>query len=352
MKEDWQVERYDPSGMRRLLEDFPQQCEEAIAIGRKAKVRFPRPSRIVVTGLGGSAIGGDLLRSYLAGESAVPIFVNRSYELPAFVGKDTLVIANSYSGNTEETLSAYRDAKKRGAKVIVLSTGGQLAEQAKRNRDSWVVIPSGLPHPPRAALGYAFFPMLLLMMKNGIAKEHQGELKETVSLLSRLRNRYSLESPLSGNHAKRIARALHGKLAILYSASERFDAVTLRWRNQLNENAKTLAYSHLLPEMNHNEIVGWEALKPIMNKAYVLVLRDRGDHPRVQYRMEITKGLIAPNAEGFEEVWSEGASLLARIFSLIHLGDWSSYYLAMLNRVDPMPVKKIDFLKSKLAERR
>jgi glucose/mannose-6-phosphate isomerase len=338
--------------MRKLLATFPEQCAEAIAIGREARVRLARPSEIVVTGLGGSAIGGDLLRSYLAGECSIPIFVNRSYNLPAFVGRRTLVLANSYSGNTEETLSAYRDAKKKGAAVVVISTGGKLAGLAKRNGDPWVAIPSGLPHPPRAALGYSFFPMLLLLIRNGIVRERRGELEATLGLLSGLRKRYCLENPTSGNRAKHIARALHGKLPILYSASERMDAVTLRWRSQLNENAKTLAYSHLLPEMNHNEILGWEALKPVMKNAYVLMLRDKGDHPRVQVRMELTKGLIAPQAGGYEEVWSEGKSLLARIFSLISLGDWVSFYLAMENRVDPMPVKKMDFLKKKLAERK
>jgi len=350
MREKWQVERYDPSGMRRLIDGFPEQCAEAIAIGRGAKVRLARPSEIVVTGLGGSAIGGDLLRSYVAGECPLPIFVSRSYDLPAFVGKDALVFVNSYSGNTEETVSAYRGAKRRKAKVVVISTDGKLSDLAKRNRDPWVQIPPGLP--PRAALGYSFFPMLLVLIRNGLVKDRRGDFEETLTLLAKLSIRYGLESALEKNRAKRIADALKDQLAIIYSSSERLDAVTLRWRNQLNENAKTLAYSHLLPEMNHNEIVGWEVLKPMMKKAYVLMLRDKGDHPRVQVRMEITKRLIAPQAAGYEEIWSEGNSLLARIFSLIHLGDWVSFYAAMRNRVDPTPVRKIDYLKAKLAERK
>ena len=152
------------------------------------------------------------MRSYLAGECSIPIFVNRSYDLPAFVGRKTLVLANSYSGNTEETLSAYRDAKKRRAAVVVISTGGKLAALAKRNGDPWVAIPSGLPHPPRAALGYSFFPMLLLLIRNGVARERNTKLEATLALLRSLPRRYGLENPISRNRAKRLARALHGKL--------------------------------------------------------------------------------------------------------------------------------------------
>jgi glucose/mannose-6-phosphate isomerase len=335
--------------MYNWIRDFPDQVETAAQIGKKARISLSVRGihTIVLTGLGGSAIGGDLLRSYLADELSIPFIVNRHYSLPAFVGKNSLVIVSSYSGNTEETNAAHREATKRGARVVCITTGGETATLAKRFKQPVVTIPGGLS--PRAALGYSFFPTLVLLTKLGLVKNNARAMSETVELLREKSRIYS--NPESAeNLAHRIAQQLHGKLPVIYSPAEHLDAVNLRWRGQIAENAKQLAFGHVLPEMNHNELVGWKGLKDLMRQMHVIFLRDRDTHRRVAVREGITKNLLAQYAGGVTEVWSEGRSLLARIFSLVYLGDWVSLYLAILNNEDPTPVKAIDYLKAELAK--
>ncbi len=333
----------------RLLVEFPQQVADAVRIARAVtvKVNVRRVQHIVVTGLGGSAIGGDLLRSYLADEMRSPIIVNRHYSLPAFVNQNSLVFVSSYSGNTEETVAAFREAVKRKAKAICISSEGKTASMAKRYGHPLITIPRGLP--PRAALGYSFFAMLIALNKLRLARFRESSWKETVSLLRDLSHRYSSIGS-THNPALEIAYRLKGRLPIVYSSTERFDSVNLRWRGQLAENAKVLSFGNVLPEMNHNELVGWCVLNNLMKNMVVLILRDRDDHRRVQKRIDITKDIVGEFAHSVTEVQSEGRSLLARMFSLIYLGDWVSFYLAILNRVDPTPVKVIDYLKSQLAK--
>ena len=343
------ITHYDPSGMRALIFDFPRQVEEAVAIGEGSKIKFPisKIQNIVVSGLGGSAIGGDLLRSYLADEMKIPIAVSRHYFVPAYVNNRSLVIVSSYSGNTEETISSYKDATARRAKILCITSGGTVKRLALQKKQSVIQIPGGLP--PRAALGYSFFPTLVVLSKLGFIKSKRTEIRETISLLKKKAMEYG-NAESSNNRALRIAESLQGRLPVIYASADRFDSVNVRWRGQLSENAKTLAYGHVFPELDHNEIVGWEVLKDVMKKIHVIILRDREDNARVQLRMNITEEVIRPFANGITEVHSEGTSLLARIFSLLYLGDWVSFYLAMLNGIDPTPVQKIDFLKNELAK--
>jgi glucose/mannose-6-phosphate isomerase len=344
-----QIEQCDPAGMGRLIAEFPQQVEKAVAIGEAAKVKLAVASirNIVVTGLGGSAIGGDLLRAYLADVCAVPIVVSRHYFLPEYVDEKTLVIVSSYSGNTEETNASYADAIKRKAKIFCVTSGGAVKATALKKKHPFIEIPGGLP--PRSALGYSFFPTLIALSKLGLIPLQKKAIKETIALLKSESALYAnIASP--ENLALRLAGQLRGQLPVVYSAADRFDAVNVRWRGQFSENAKVLAYGHVFPELNHNEIVGWGVLRDLMKQIHVLILRDRGDYKRVQLRMGITRDIVRDLAGTVTEVWSEGDSLLARLFSLIHLGDWVSFYLALENNVDPTPVKKIDFLKNELAK--
>ena len=339
----------DPSDMYRLIKEFPAQAREAIRIGNEASLKLSvRGIReIVLCGLGGSAIGGDLLKSYLGAELKVPFLVNRHYVLPGFVGPQTLVIISSYSGNTEETTTAHREAIKRKARILCISSNGLTATLAKKHRTPLISIPGGLP--PRAALAYSFFPLLIALGRLRLIKNKSREIKETVALLDEKSAAYSNPDP-AANRALQLATELRGRLSVIYSSTERFDAVNTRWRGQLAENAKTLSFGHVLPEMNHNELVGWKVLKEQMREMEVVFLRDRGDHPRVQVRMDITKQLIGQYTPHLVEVWSEGTSLLARMFSLVSLGDWVSYYLAILHGEDPRPVAVIDHLKTELAK--
>ena len=338
----------DTSNMYSLVKKFPEQVEEAISIGKAttARVSGRTIQNIVLCGLGGSAIGGDLLKSYLARELKVPFLVNRHYTLPGFVGKNSLVIISSYSGNTEETLSAFKEAEKRGAKILCISSGGEVGKIAKRKKTPIIKIPGGLP--PRAALGYSVFPLLITLRKLGLIKNKSSEISETIALLKQKSDEYGNPDSAS-NRAFQLAEQLRGRLGIVYSSTERFDAVATRWRGQMAENSKSLMFGHVLPEMNHNELVGWKALPEQMREIQVVFLRDKDDHPRVRVRMDITRGIIAEHTQHITELWSEGTSSLARMFSLVYLGDWVSFYLAILNGIDPTPVKVIDYLKNELS---
>ena len=342
------IEQYDRSGMRRLLAAFSLQVEHAVRIGREADiVKGPfSPANIVLTGLGGSAIGGDLLRSYLAKDLAVPFVVNRNYTLPEFVDQQTLVIVSSYSGNTEETIAAHLDAARRKARLLCISSDGETARIAARQKQPVITIPKAFP--PRAALGYSFFPTLIALARMKLIPPKDEEIRETIALLKKKSGLYM--SLTYKNPALELAKHLYTKLPIIYSSSDRLDAVNLRWRGQFAENAKVLAFGHVLPEMNHNELVGWKVLRRIMEDMAVVFLTDKDDHERVRLRIGITKDIVSQYAASAVEVQSEGKSLMARMFSLVYLGDWVSFYLAMLNGIDPTPVKVIDYLKNELGK--
>ena len=265
------IKRIDSKGMYTWIADFPTQIEEAVRIGKETKINLnvKGVQNIVLTGMGGSAIGGDLLRSYLAEELDVPFIVNRNYTLPKFVGKNTLVIISSYSGNTEETISAHKDAIKRKARVLCISTGGETAKSAKKFKQPWIHIPPGLS--PRAALGYSFFPLLVVLSRLGFVKAKDKDIKETIQLL---KNKSALFSnPNSPDNAPlKLAERIKGKLPIIYSPVEHLDTVNIRWRGQIAENAKQLSSGHVLPEMNHNELVGWKVLTEVMKQLHVIFL--------------------------------------------------------------------------------
>ncbi len=343
------IKRYDTLNMRKLLVEFPDQIADAVRLGKKATVPYNRSGidNIVVTGLGGSAIGGDLLRSYVAEELPVPFNVNRHYFLPEYVGKKSFIIVSSYSGNTEETIAAHTGAAKRKAHVFCISSNGETERMAAKFKQPFLKIPKG--YPPRAALGYSFFAPLIILSKMKLIGNKDNDIRETISLLKKKAKIYS--SLINKNNtALSIAQQLYGKLPVVYSSADRFDIVNVRWRGQLAENAKVLAFGHVLPEMNHNELVGWKVLKRQMEDMAVIFLRDKQDYDRVKVRMEIMKGIVGDFAGKVIEAESEGKSLLARMFSLIYLGDWVSYYLAIMNGIDPTPVKIIDYLKNELSK--
>jgi glucose/mannose-6-phosphate isomerase len=346
------IEKHDASRMLELIESFPEQCREAKRIGDSFDL--PKAFRqsyknIVCVGMGGSAIGADLVRSYIADDAKVPLSVNRNYTLPNFADEDTLVIASSYSGNTEEVLSAYRDARARGCDIIVITSGGKLEKIAKEDSSPCIKIPSGLP--PRSALGYSFFPLLILLSKIGIIKDQSLLIDDAIKVIKKIRDgRLGYKVRFKDNQAKKIAFSLYGKLPVIYASSDHIDSVATRWRGQLAENSKTLASSNLFPEMNHNEIVGWVNPKTVIKNGIVIMLRDAADHPRISKRMDITKNIFKQEKIKVIEVSFLGKELLARIFSLIYIGDFVSFYLAILNGSDPTPVERIVYLKKELGK--
>lgn len=321
--------------MKEVLINFPNQIEAASKVGQSLKLPVIRKlSNIVVCGMGGSAISGDLLFHYLTDEISIPIFVNRDYDLPNFVNQNSIVFISSYSGNTEETISAYRQAVKRTKCVLCITSGGKLSEE---DTPYILRIPEG--YQPRCALGWLFIPMIIVLTKLGIVSDKKKELNETVSLLYKL----SKEFKLFNSRPFLIAKNIIGKFPIIYSDT-RFSPIAKRWVTQLNENAKVLAHFNVFSELNHNEIVGFSDSSPNLS---VIILKDREYNPRIRRRIEITKKIISLYTE-IHEVESYGDSLLSRFFSLIYFGDWMSYWLAILRGVDPTPIEHIERLKKEL----
>ncbi|OPX85450.1 MAG: bifunctional phosphoglucose/phosphomannose isomerase [Pelotomaculum sp. PtaB.Bin104] len=341
----------DTTGMFTALDGLPAQCAEACwdLVKNIELPEIEAISNIVVTGLGGSAIGGDLLRVYAADKIEVPIIVNRDYVLPKFVGPDTLVFAVSYSGNTEETLSAYAEARARGASIIAITTGGKLGELAKKDGIPVVGVPFGVS--PRAATGFLFIPTLRVLSRLGLLPEVTDEITEMIDYIRKLSRVLGPEAESRENQAKQIAATLFNKIPVIWGSAGTTEVVAQRWKGQINENAKAPAYWNVLPELNHNEIVGLQFPAEILKQLHVIILRDDRDHPRVQKRIEITKEVIQKSVGGFTEVWASGEGVLSRLFSLIYTGDFASVYLAALYGVDPGPVKVIDFLKQELQAR-
>ncbi|HOA91797.1 MAG: bifunctional phosphoglucose/phosphomannose isomerase [Bacillota bacterium] len=343
------VKKYDPTGMLTLIEQFPEQVQEAVAIGKKADLgNLPEEVKdinsIIFLGMGGSAIGGDCLRSVLAGELRVPMQVSREYHLPAYVSEKTLVIASSYSGNTEETISALREAEDRKAKILCISTGGKLADIATEKGYPLITIPGGIS--PRAALGYSFFPILVAFSRLGLISVKKEAVAETIDVLEKMRLELSLATP--GNPAQVLAQNLHGRIPLIYGAEGYRGVAASRWKGQINENSKHVAYWNAFAELNHNEIVGWE--NPELTKEiHLVVLRDRED-VRMAKRIEVTEEIVRSRVHGITEVHSRGEHDITRMFSLIYFGDFVSWYLAILNSADPTPVRVIDYLKGELAK--
>ncbi|NLT67437.1 MAG: bifunctional phosphoglucose/phosphomannose isomerase [Acidobacteria bacterium] len=338
----------DPKAMHSLLDSFPDHVRSAAEAGPLFSAARPAGIRtLVITGLGGSAIGADLVKSVAGPDLQVPLIVNRDYDLPRFLDSSSLVVVCSYSGNTEETISAYGQAKEAGTRILCITSGGELAEKGQSDGYTVLRLPSGLP--PRAALGYSLITLLCALRETGVVKDPGEDISETVQLLYVLRDRWNPASPSGGNLAKQLAASLEKKIVAMYGSSGIMEAAAYRWRCQIEENSKNLAFHHVLPEMNHNELVGWMYPEEGLRHIGVVLLRDKGDHPQVQRRFELVRDLITGKAGTVHEVWSEGESRLARVLSLLYLGDYVSLYLAYLNEVDPTPVQVIDYLKKALA---
>lgn len=339
----------DSQKMLESLWNLPEQCTRAWELGLAASFsRQQDIQQVVVTGLGGSAIGGDLLRVYAGGRLSVPVVVNRDYVLPKFVGPQTLVFAVSYSGNTEETLSAYREARERGALIVVVTTGGKLKEMASQDGVPVITVPGGIA--PRSATGYLFIPTLAVLTQIGMLSGVGAEVEELSAQLQSLREKIKPEIPLADNPAKQLAVHFHNRIPVIWGSNGTTEVVAQRWKGQINENAKAPAYWNVFPELNHNELVGFQAPAELLRRLYVVILRDPQDHPRVQKRFAITREIMEQAVAGITEVTSAGSGGLARIYSLVYIGDYASVYLAMLYGIDPGPVKVIDQLKARLAE--
>lgn len=326
--------------MKKLVLDFPIQLHEALIIGKN--YRFIASGKefnnVVVTGLGGSGIGGSIVQNYVFDKLKIPFIVNKSYTLPSFVSRKSLVIVCSYSGNTEETLTALKQAIRKRATVVCITSGGMVAEIANQKRLDCILVPAGMP--PRSCLGYSLVQILYTIAHFGlISNAFERDLKRTIKQMK-------AGEQDTQKKAMAVAKKLLGKTPVIYSA-EHIEGVAIRFRQQLNENSKLLAWHGAIPEMNHNELVGWR--DEATDKA-VVILRNKNDFNRIQTRMEINKKIIRKYTPNITEIYSEGNSYLEEAFYLIHLTDWVSVFLAELREVDSMEVKVIDFLKKSLSK--
>jgi glucose/mannose-6-phosphate isomerase len=337
----------DPSGMYLSIYNFPHQVLNAWDLGEKLDVSpLKSPyNNIIVVGMGGSAIGGDLIKSLGYNELSIPFLVIRDYNLPRFVDKNTLLIAVSYSGNTEESLIACEDGLKKGASVITIASGGKLVELSKEKGIPSIVIPGGFQ--PRAALGYTFIPLLSVLSRLGFLNITEVDIKRVSSLLEKIRDEELKEEvPKEKNIAKQIADKLYKHLPIIYAPNEHLGVIAYRWKCQINENSKSFSVWNNFPEINHNEIIGWEGRDEFLKNTFVIFLRDTKEIDRINLRIRYMKDFVSSIIEdNIVEVWSRGETLLERFLSLIYIGDFVSFYLAIKRGVDPTPVKSIGGLK-------
>jgi len=340
-------QKLDPDGMLARIKELPLQCRQAW----QAVMSFDLPAdyknidKAVILGMGGSAIGGDLVKSLVLSEAKIPVIVHRDYGLPAFVDDRTLLIASSYSGNTEETLSGFEPALKTKAKKLAMTTGGKLQKIAEAN--DIPVFKIGYQAQPRAALGFSFLPTLGVLQKLGFLKDKSSDVGETVQVLEKMSAKLDEKSTLNANPAKKLAQRLYGCLPVIYGAGIAAEAAH-RWKTQLNENGKAWAFYEVFPELNHNATVGYPLPKEIASKVMVVLLRSPTFNARIKLRYDVTCELLKQAGVAYEFVDSEGKSLLSQMMSLVMMGDFTSYYLAILYRVDPSPVKVISYLKDRL----
>ena len=327
--------------MDQLIERFPAQLTEALEIGENAtiKAHTQEINKVYVAGMGGSGIGANFVAEFIVGECKLPYNIGKGYDSPAFVDKNTLYIASSYSGNTEETLSALAQVADSGAKIVCISGGGKLIALAKERGYDYIQMPGDWPSP-RACLGYSLVQQLYVLYKiNIIGRTTIDQIKSSIDLI-----KYDQDE--IKNKAEKIAALIKGKIPVIYT-SDRMEAVAVRFRQQINENSKFLAWHHVIPEMNHNELVGW---KDVYDNIAVIYFRNKDDFRRNAVRMDINKEVISKYCDSIIEIYSKGQSLVEKSMYFVHLGDWVSWYLAELRGVDALEVNVIDHLKGELAK--
>ncbi len=341
-----EIKLIDKSNMLQFSIDAPEHYDRAFKIAQRINVNYT-PENIIIAGMGGSGIGGELLKDYTRNQLLLPIEVNKDYTLPAYVNEQSLVIIVSYSGDTEESLSAFLDAVKRKCMIYCITSGGRLLELAKKLRMPFLEIPADMP--PRAASPYLFVPQLILLEKLALISGVSEDVKEGIQVLRKVSQENAPEKPISSNTAKSLASEINGTVPTIYGFGI-YRGVAQRWKQQFNENTKIPAKWEVFPELNHNEIVGWEKADALARSFSIVFLRDKNESLEIRKRIETTKTLMQSNIVSSKqfEIWSQGKSMLARMLSVILVGDFTSVYLSLLRGVDPTPVSTIVTLKKEL----
>ena len=326
--------------MNDYINDFTNHLEDALKIGNNTKLSNPKKTitNVLICGLGGSGIGGSILKDIVSDNIAVPVATSKGYDIPNFVNEKTLVVACSYSGNTEETICSLEKCINKNAEIAIITSGGKLQEIALNNSLNHIIIPGG--HPPRAMFGYGFTELFFILRNYEIIDDSfKRDFNNAISLIKK-------EEANIKDLAQSIAKKIYKTTPIIY-VGERFEGVAVRFRQQINENSKMLCWHHVIPEMNHNELVGW---RTNIEGLTVIYLRNDKDYYRNQTRMDISKSVISKYTNNILEIWSKGDSLIETSLYHINVGDWVSWYLSELNNVDAIEIDVIDFLKEKLSK--
>jgi glucose/mannose-6-phosphate isomerase len=342
-----EIRKIDKSNMLAFYTRAAEHYRESAKNAQKIQLNYPTPENVIIAGMGGSAIGGELLKDYTRSSSQVPIDINRDYTLPAYAGKNSLVILGSYSGDTEETLGSFVDAINRKCMIYCISSGGNLIKYAKKLNVPYLTVKGDMP--PRAALPHMLIPMIKCLEKTNIIPTNSNELSEATKLLEKMGHENDLSQPLSENFAKNLATNLDDCTPVIYGFGI-YRGVALRFKQQFNENAKVPAKWETFSELNHNETMGWENPKALAKCYAVIFLRDKFEPLEVHTRIETTMVLMQHSGPKTFEVWAQGKSTLAKMLSTILIGDITSVYLAMLRNVDPTPVSTVTLMKDKIEQ--
>lgn len=326
--------------MDKLISDFTVNIDEAYAIAQKIKLRLPSKElkNVLICGMGGSGIGGKLVSQWIQHEIKIPIILCQDYTIPEFVNENTLVIGSSYSGNTEETLTAIYAAKKKNAHIICISSGGEISAFCQENGYDVITVRGG--NQPRAAIAYSLVQLIHVFTNLGLISDQPMKQLLTGKKL--------IEKNLASNKVigKEIANFIFGKLNVIY-AEAIYEGVAIRARQQFDENSKNLGWSLVIPEMNHNELVGWGGGS---DQLAVIFLRTKDANPRNSRRMDLSKEIISRKTKYIYELHAKGESTIEQSLYFINVLDWASYYLYKLNKVDVFDIKAIDYLKDSLAK--
>jgi glucose/mannose-6-phosphate isomerase len=344
-----EIKRIDAQDMLGFICNFPNQIQEAMDIADSVNIQDFNPKQIVIAGVGGSAIGGDILASWLFKRLKIPIFVNRAYKLPEYADDDTLLFTVSYSGNTEETLSLFKEGVAKNCKIVAITSGGELEKLCENEDIILIKAPKG--KPPRAAVAYLLMPIVVVLNKLGIY-DPKKEIAVATQNLIELRDELVPENPTENNQAKQIALKLQGETPIIYGEGI-FNAIARRWQTQLNENAKILAWHSSFPEMNHNEIEAWAKDDNSKKFTAILLRDDFRSESQLQKRVKLTKtSILEKNPKKVIEIVAKGGEerdYLARMLYSMYLGDFVSIYLAILQGINPSPVSTIEAFKRDLS---
>ena len=326
--------------MNDYINDFTNHLSDALTIGDSAFLKKTNNSfsNILICGLGGSGIGGTIVKDLISKDISIPIETSKGYDIPGFVNEKTLVIACSYSGNTEETLSALNKCLEKNAEVVIVCSGGKLQDLALEKDLNHIIIPGG--NPPRAMFGYGFTQLFFVLNNYGIINDSfKADFENSILLIN-------TEQENIKKTAQDISKKLFNTTPIIYVA-DGFEGVAVRFRQQINENSKMLCWHHVVPEMNHNELLGW---RTNVENTSVIYLRNESDYYRNKTRIDINKSVIEKYTSNISEIWSLGNSSIERSLYLINVGDWISWYLSELNNVDAIEIDVINYLKEKLSD--